>query len=121
MATILVTGGAGFLGSHLCDRLIARGDEVVCVDNFFTGRKENVRHLLAHPRFELIRHDIVHPLFLEVDQIYNMACPASPVHYQFDPIKTMKTSVLGAMHLLEEARRTKARKSPPVRRQRIRR
>ncbi len=109
MATILVTGGAGFLGSHLCDRLIARGDEVVCVDNFFTGRKENVRHLLAHPRFELIRHDIVHPLFLEVDQIYNMACPASPEHYQYNAIKTIKTSSVGMVNMLGLAKRCGAR------------
>jgi len=109
MATILVTGGAGFLGSHLCDRLIARGDEVVCVDNFFTGRKENVRHLLAHPRFELIRHDIVHPLHLEVDQIYNMACPASPEHYQYNAIKTIKTSSVGMVNMLGLAKRCGAR------------
>ncbi len=100
MATILVTGGAGFLGSHLCDRLIARGDEVICVDNFFTGRKENVAHLLSHPRFEVVRHDIVHPLHLEVDQIYNMACPASPEHYQFNAIKTIKTSTVGMVNML---------------------
>ena len=92
MSTILVTGGAGFLGSHLCDRLIDRGDDVICVDNFFTGRKANIEHLIGQPKFELIRHDIVHPLFLEVDQIYNLACPASPVAYQHNPIKTIKTS-----------------------------
>jgi UDP-glucuronate decarboxylase len=109
MATILVTGGAGFLGSHLCDRLIARGDEVVCVDNFFTGRKENVRHLLTHPRFELLRHDIVHPLHLEVDQIYNMACPASPEHYQYNAIKTIKTSSVGMVNMLGLAKRCGAR------------
>ena len=109
MATILVTGGAGFLGSHLCDRLIARGDEVICVDNFFTGRKENVAHLLSHPRFEVVRHDIVHPLHLEVDQIYNMACPASPEHYQFNAIKTIKTSTVGMVNMLGLAKRCGAR------------
>ena len=109
MKTILVTGGAGFLGSHLCDRLIERGDEVICVDNFFTGHRKNVEHLLQHPRFELLRHDIVHPLFLEVDQIYNLACPASPIHYQFNPIKTIKCSTVGMVNMLGLARRTKAR------------
>ena len=109
MKTILVTGGAGFLGSHLCDRLIERGDEVICVDNFFTGRKENIRHLLNHPRFELIRHDIVHPIVLEVDQVYNLACPASPEHYQFNPIKTIKTSTVGMVNMLGLAKRCKAR------------
>jgi UDP-glucuronate decarboxylase len=109
MKMILVTGGAGFLGSHLCDRLIARGDEVLCVDNFFTGHRRNVEHLLQHPRFELMRHDIVHPLFLEVDQIYNLACPASPIHYQFNPIKTIKCSTVGMVNMLGLARRTKAR------------
>ena len=109
MKTILITGGAGFIGSHLCDRLIERGDEVICVDNFFTGRKENISHLLGHPRFELIRHDIVHPLFLEVQQIYNLACPASPIHYQYNAIKTIKTSTVGMVNMLGLARRTKAR------------
>jgi len=109
MKTILVTGGAGFLGSHLCDRLIERGETVICLDNFFTGRKENIQHLVGHPRFELIRHDIVHPLFLEVDQIYNMACPASPVAYQFNPIKTIKTSTVGMVNVLGLAKRCKAR------------
>jgi UDP-glucuronate decarboxylase len=107
--TILVTGGAGFLGSHLCDRLIARGDEVICADNLFTGHRKNVEHLLQHPRFELLRHDIVHPLFVEVDQIYNLACPASPIHYQHNPIKTIKCSTVGMVNMLGLARRTKAR------------
>ncbi len=109
MQRILITGGAGFIGSHLCERLLDRGYYVICLDNFFTGHRQNVAHLLSHDRFEIIRHDIINPLSIEADMIYNMACPASPVHYQFDPIKTMKTSVLGALHLLEEARRTKAR------------
>src|SRR5262245_26416896 len=109
MPTILVAGGAGFLGSHLCDRLIARGDEVICVDNFFTGRKENIRHLLAHPRFELIRHDIVHPLYVEADQVYNLACPASPVAYQYNAIKTIKTSTVGMVNMLGLAKRCRAR------------
>jgi len=109
MKTILVTGGAGFLGSHLCERLIERGDEVLCVDNFFTGHRTNVEHLLNHPRFELIRHDIVHPLILEVNQIYNLACPASPIHYQFNPIKTIKCSTVGMVNMLGLARRTHAR------------
>ena len=95
MATVLVTGGAGFLGSHLCDRLIDRGDEVICLDNFFTGRKENIAHLVDHSNFELIRHDIVRPIHVECDQIYNLACPASPEAYQFNPIKTIKTSTVG--------------------------
>ena len=97
---VLVTGGAGFLGSHLCERLLSDGHEVLCVDNFFTGRKSNVRHLMNNPDFELLRHDVTEPLRVEVDQIYNLACPASPVHYQYDPIHTMKTSVLGAMNML---------------------
>lgn len=109
MPTILVTGGAGFLGSHLCDRLLARGDDVICVDNFFTGRKENIRHLLGNSRFELIRHDIVHPLFVEADQIYNLACPASPVAYQYNAIKTIKTSTVGMVNILGLAKRCKAR------------
>jgi UDP-glucuronate decarboxylase len=109
LKTILVTGGAGFIGSHLCDRLIGRGDQVICVDNFFTGRKENIIHLLGHPRFELIRHDIVHPLFIEVGQIYNLACPASPIHYQHNPIKTIKTSTVGMVNMLGLAKRIRAR------------
>src|SRR5580693_495716 len=106
---ILITGGAGFLGSHLCDRLIKDDCEVICLDNFFTGRKENIAHLLAHPRFELVRHDIIDPFKIEVDQIYNLACPASPVHYQFNPIKTIKTSVMGAINCLGLAKRVRAR------------
>jgi len=109
MKTILVTGGAGFLGSHLCDRLMARGDQVMCLDNFFTGHRRNVAHLLQHPHFELLRHDIVHPLFVEVDQIYNLACPASPIHYQLNPIKTIKCSTIGMVNMLGLALRTKAR------------
>ncbi len=106
---VLVTGGAGFLGSHLCDKLIARGDEVICLDNFFTGSKANVAHLLDNPRFEIVRHDIVNPILLEVDQIYNMACPASPVHYQYNPVKTVKTSVIGVINMLGMAKRVRAR------------
>jgi UDP-glucuronate decarboxylase len=109
MTTVLVTGGAGFLGSHLCDRLIERGDEVICIDNFFTGSKENVRHLLGHPRFELIRHDIVHPLFVEADRIFNLACPASPEAYQYNPIKTIKTSTVGMVNIMGLAKRCGAR------------
>jgi UDP-glucuronate decarboxylase len=109
MASILVTGGAGFLGSHLCDRLIERGDEVICVDNLFTGRKENIAHLRNHPNFEFIRHDIVHPLFVECDQVYNLACPASPVAYQYNAIKTIKTSTVGMVNVLGLAKRCKAR------------
>lgn len=109
MKTILVTGGAGFLGSHLCDRLIERGDEVICLDNFFTGRKENIRHLIGNPRFELIRHDIVHPIYVEADQIYNLACPASPEAYQYNAIKTIKTSTVGMVNVLGLAKRCKAR------------
>ena len=106
---ILVTGGAGFLGSHLCDRLIDQGHEVICLDNFFTGNKQNIRHLLQHDHFELIRHDVTDPFKVEVDQIYNLACPASPVHYQRNPIKTIKTSVMGAINVLGLAKRTGAR------------
>ncbi len=106
---ILVTGGAGFLGSHLCERLLNEGNEVVCLDNYFTGQKQNVVHLLGNPYFELIRHDVTMPFFIEVDQIYNLACPASPIHYQYNAIKTVKTSVLGAINMLGLAKRTKAR------------
>ena len=105
----MVTGGAGFLGSHLCERLLKDGHEVLCVDNFFTGRKANVAHLLNHPHFELMRHDVTFPLYVEVDEIYNLACPASPVHYQFDPVQTIKTCVHGAINMLGLAKRTKAR------------
>lgn len=106
---VLVTGGAGFLGSHLCERLLESGAEVLCVDNFFTGARSNVAHLLDHPRFELQRHDVTFPLYVEVDEIYNLACPASPVHYQFDPVQTTKTSVVGAINMLGLAKRTKAK------------
>ena len=106
---VLVTGGAGFLGSHLCERLIERGDDVLCADNFYSGTKDNVAHLLGNPRFELMRHDITFPLYVEVDEIYNFACPASPVHYQFDPVQTTKTSVHGAINVLGLAKRVKAR------------
>ncbi len=109
MTTVLVTGGAGFLGSHLCDRLITRGDEVICVDNFFTGKRRNIQHLLDHPRFEVIRHDIVHPLYLEVDRVFNLACPASPDAYQFNPIKTIKTSTVGMVNVMGLAKRCQAR------------
>lgn len=106
---ILVTGGAGFLGSHLCDRLVAQGHDVICLDNFFTSQKINVAHLLGQSNFELIRHDVVEPIFLEVDEIYNLACPASPVHYQYNPVKTTKTSVVGAINMLGLAKRTRAK------------
>ncbi len=106
---ILVTGGAGFLGSHLCEKLLARGDEVFCVDNLFTGTKQNILHLLSNPRFEFMRHDVTFPLYVEVDEIYNLACPASPIHYQFDPVQTTKTSVVGAINMLGLAKRTKAK------------
>ncbi|MEM1185176.1 MAG: UDP-glucuronic acid decarboxylase family protein [Planctomycetota bacterium] len=106
---ILVTGGAGFLGSHLCDRLVEQGHDVICLDNFFTSQKSNVSHLLDHDNFELIRHDVTHPLWLEVDEIYNLACPAAPGHYQFNPVKTMKTSVLGAINVLGMAKRCRAK------------
>ncbi len=109
MKKILVTGGAGFLGSHLCSRLIENGDDVLCVDNFYTGSKKNIEHLIGNPYFELMRHDITFPLYVEVDQIYNLACPASPVHYQFDPVQTTKTNVHGAINVLGLAKRIKAR------------
>lgn len=107
MKRILVTGGSGFLGSHLCDKLLERGDEVLCVDNFFTGRRENIKHLLDNKNFEILRHDITFPLYVEVDEIFNLACPASPVHYQFDPVQTTKTSVMGAINMLGLAKRLK--------------
>ncbi|SPD72111.1 NAD-binding protein [uncultured Desulfobacterium sp.] len=106
---VLVTGGAGFLGSHLCDRLIKEGTDVICLDNFFTGTKDNIRHLLGNPNFELIRHDLTQPVFIEVDEIYNLACPASPIHYQYNPVKTIKTSVMGSIHMLGLAKRVKAK------------
>ena len=109
MKRILITGGAGFLGSHLCERLLNEGNDILCVDNFFTGNRINVAHLLGHPHFELMRHDIIFPLYVEVDQIYNLACPASPIHYQYDPIQTTKTSVYGALNMLGLAKRTGAR------------
>ncbi len=107
MKRILVSGGGGFLGSHLCDRLLKEGNEVLCVDNFFTGNRRNIHHLLDNKNFELLRHDVTHPLYVEVDQIYNLACPASPIHYQFDPVQTTKTSVIGAMNMLGLAKRLK--------------
>ena len=106
---ILVTGGAGFLGSHLCDRLLAQGHDVICLDNFFTGSKRNVAHLESNPGFELVRHDVIEPILLEVDRIYNLACPASPVHYQYNPVKTIKTSVMGMINMLGLAKRVRAR------------
>src|SRR5512146_3162910 len=106
---ILVTGGAGFIGSHLCERLLRDSHEVICLDNFFTGSKANIQALLLNPRFELIRHDITQPILLEVDRIYNLACPASPIHYQYNPVKTIKTSMLGAIHMLGLAKRVRAR------------
>lgn len=109
MKKILVTGGAGFLGSHLCERLLNEGNDVLCVDNFFTGSKQNIAHLMNNPYFEVMRHDVTFPLYVEVDQIYNLACPASPVHYQFDPVQTTKTSVHGAINMLGLAKRLKAR------------
>jgi len=109
MKRILVTGGAGFIGSHLCERLLQEGNDVICLDNYFTGSKQNIEHLLDNPYFELVRHDITHPYFAEVDEIYNLACPASPVHYQYNPIKTVKTSVMGAINVLGLAKRVRAR------------
>jgi len=106
---VMVTGGAGFLGSHLCERLLARGEDVLCIDNFYTGAKDNVAHLLGNPHFELMRHDVTFPLYVEVDEIYNLACPASPVHYQYDPVQTTKTSVHGAINMLGLAKRLKAK------------
>ena len=109
MKRILITGGAGFIGSHLCERLLNEGNDVICLDNFFTGSKDNIRHLIGNNRFELVRHDITKEFYAEVDQIYNLACPASPIHYQYNPIKTMKTSVIGIMNVLGLAKRCKAR------------
>ncbi len=109
MKKILVTGGAGFLGSHLCEKLLNEGDEVICLDNYFTGSKQNILHLMSNPYFEVIRHDITAPFYIEVDQIYNLACPASPIHYQYNPIKTVKTSVMGAINMLGLAKRIHAR------------
>lgn len=106
---VLVTGGAGFIGSHLCERLVKEGNDVLCLDNFFTGQKKNIEHLLGNKNFEMIRHDVTQPILLEVDQIYNLACPASPVHYQYNPVKTIKTSVMGALNMLGLAKRVKAR------------
>ena len=109
MKNILVTGGAGFIGSHLCEKLLEQGNHVLCLDNFFTGSRKNVEHLLDNREFELIRHDIIEPIILEVDQIYNLACPASPIHYQFNAIKTIKTNVIGVTNMLDLADETKAR------------
>jgi UDP-glucuronate decarboxylase len=109
MMRILVTGGAGFIGSHLCDRLVAEGHHVVCLDNFFTGRRENIEHLLDHPRFEVMRQDVTEPVFVDVDQIYNLACPASPIHYQYNPVKTVKSNVMGTINMLVLAKRLRAR------------
>lgn len=109
LKSILVTGGAGFIGSHLCDRLIKDGHNVICLDNYFTGSKSNISHLMGNPHFELLRHDITQPIFLEVDEIYNLACPASPIHYQYNPVKTIKTSVMGAINMLGLAKRVKAK------------
>ena len=106
---ILVTGGAGFIGSHLCERLLGEGHDVICLDNFFTGRRENIFPLLDNPRFELVRHDVIEPILLEVDQVYNLACPASPIHYQYNPVKTVKTNVMGAINMLGLAKRVRAR------------
>src|SRR5207249_10303504 len=106
---VLVTGGAGFLGSHFCDRLVADGCDVLCADNFFSGTKDNIAHLIGNPRFELLRHDVTFPLYVEVDEIYNLACPASPIHYQYDPVQTTKTNVMGAINMLGLAKRTKAK------------
>jgi len=108
-ARVMVTGGSGFIGSHLCERLLANGDDVLCVDNFYTGRRQNIEHLLSNSRFEVLRHDITHPLYVEVDEIYNLACPASPIHYQFDPVQTLKTSVHGSINMLGLAKRIKAK------------
>jgi UDP-glucuronate decarboxylase len=109
VAKVLVTGGAGFLGSHLCERLVEQGHDVLCVDTYFTGSRANLAHLIGNPRFEVMRHDVTFPLYVEVEQIYNLACPASPIHYQFDPVQTTKTSVHGAINMLGLAKRVKAK------------
>jgi len=109
MKRILITGGAGFIGSHLCDRLVNEGNDVICLDNYFTGSKSNIQHLIGHPFFEMVRHDVTQPFFAEVDEIYNLACPASPIHYQHNPIKTIKTSVMGAINMLGLAKRVKSK------------
>ncbi|MDE5543963.1 MAG: GDP-mannose 4,6-dehydratase, partial [Bacteroidales bacterium] len=109
MKRVLVTGGSGFIGSHLCERLLKEGNDVICLDNFFTGQKQNVAHLIGSPYFELVRHDVIQPYYAEVDEIYNLACPASPVHYQYNPIKTVKTSVMGAINRLGLAKRIQAK------------
>jgi UDP-glucuronate decarboxylase len=109
MKRILVTGGAGFVGSHLCEYLLNKGNEVVCLDNYFTGKKEKIIHLIDNPYFEIVRHDVTMPYYIEVDEIYNLACPASPIHYQYNPIKTIKTSVMGAINMLGLAKRIKAK------------
>ena len=117
MSRILITGGAGFIGSHLCDRLLSEGNEVICLDNFFTGRRKNIEHNLSNGYFEFVRHDVTTPYMAEVDEIYNLACPASPIHYQYNPIKTVKTSVMGAINMLGLAKRVKAKiyyKLPPA-------
>lgn len=114
MKRILVTGGAGFLGSYLCEKLLKEGHDVLCVDNYFTGRKQNIAHLIDNPYFEAIRHDITFPLYVEVDEIYNLACPASPVHYQFDPVQTTKTSVHGAINMLGLAKKIESKDIPSL-------
>ena len=114
MKKTLVTGGAGFIGSHLCERLLEEGNEVICLDNYFTGQKKNIVHLMDNPYFELVRHDVTMPYFVEVDEIYNLACPASPIHYQFDAIQTVKTSVMGAINALGLAKRTRPAANNPI-------
>lgn len=109
MKRVLISGGAGFIGSHLCERLLGEGNDVICIDNYFTGHKSNIRHLLKHPNFEVIRHDIIYPYMAEVEEIYNLACPASPIYYQHDPVKTTQTSVIGAMNMLGMARYNRAK------------